>query len=111
MSAFLSLTLTRRVSLVPFPLTVSPPSLCFLFALSLSSPSLRLLPLSHFTLILPVTNELCYTLAVEKLLNIVVPERGLWLRTMFGEITRILNHLMAVLTYVNRIPSFFVNFL
>ncbi|KAL7414064.1 nife hydrogenase-like protein [Mrakia frigida] len=46
-----------------------------------------------------MTNELCYTLAVEKLLNITVPERGLWLRTMFGEITRILNHLMAVLTH------------
>lgn len=49
----------------------------------------------------PVTNELCYTLAVEKLLNIQVPERALWIRTLFGEITRILNHLMAVLTYVH----------
>ena len=48
-----------------------------------------------------MTNELCYTLAVEKLLNIQVPERALWIRTMFGEITRILNHLMAVLTCVS----------
>jgi NADH dehydrogenase (ubiquinone) Fe-S protein 2 len=47
-----------------------------------------------------VTNELCYSLAVEKLLNIEVPERGKWIRTLFGEITRVLNHLMAVLTYV-----------
>jgi NADH:ubiquinone oxidoreductase subunit D len=46
-----------------------------------------------------VTNELCYTLAVEKLLNIEVPERAKWIRTLFGEITRILNHLMAVLTH------------
>ena len=38
-----------------------------------------------------VTNELCYSLAVEKLLNIEVPERAKWIRTMFGEITRILN--------------------
>jgi NADH dehydrogenase (ubiquinone) Fe-S protein 2 len=38
-----------------------------------------------------VTNELCYSLAVEKLLNIEVPERAQWIRTMFGEITRILN--------------------
>lgn len=38
-----------------------------------------------------VTNELCYTLAVEKLLNIEVPERAKWIRTMFGEITRILS--------------------
>jgi NADH dehydrogenase (ubiquinone) Fe-S protein 2 len=45
-----------------------------------------------------VTNELCYSLAVEKLLNIEVPERGKWIRTLFGEITRVLNHLMAVLT-------------
>lgn len=47
-----------------------------------------------------MTNELCYTLAVEKLLNIQVPERAQWIRTLFGEITRILNHLMAILTWV-----------
>jgi NADH:ubiquinone oxidoreductase subunit D len=28
-----------------------------------------------------------------------VPERAKWIRTLFGEITRILNHLMAVLTH------------
>lgn len=39
----------------------------------------------------PVTNELSYTLAVEKLLNIEVPERAKWIRTLFGEITRVLN--------------------
>ena len=38
-----------------------------------------------------VTNELCFSLAVEKLLNIEVPERAQWIRTLFGEITRILN--------------------
>ncbi|PPQ69663.1 hypothetical protein CVT26_001532 [Gymnopilus dilepis] len=47
-----------------------------------------------------MTNELCYSLAVEKLLNIQAPERAQWIRTLFGEITRILNHLMAVLTHV-----------
>jgi len=46
-----------------------------------------------------MTNELCYSRAVEKLLNIEVPDRAKWIRTMFGEITRILNHLMAVLTH------------
>ncbi|KAG2342061.1 Ndufs2, NADH:ubiquinone oxidoreductase 49 kd subunit [Suillus weaverae] len=46
-----------------------------------------------------MTNELCYSLAVEKLLNIEVPERAKWIRTMFGEITRILSHLMAVLSH------------
>jgi NADH:ubiquinone oxidoreductase subunit D len=40
---------------------------------------------------LAVTNEQCYSLAVEKLLNIEVPERAQWIRTLFGEITRILN--------------------
>lgn len=38
-----------------------------------------------------VTNELCYSLAVEKLLNIEVPERAKWIRTLFGELTRVLN--------------------
>lgn len=28
-----------------------------------------------------------------------VPDRAKWIRTMFGEITRVLNHLMAVLTH------------
>jgi NADH dehydrogenase (ubiquinone) Fe-S protein 2 len=49
-----------------------------------------------------VTNELCYSLAVEKLLNIEVPERAKWIRTLFGEITRILNRTF---------PSFFLIFL
>lgn len=38
-----------------------------------------------------MTNELCYSLAVERLLNIEVPDRAKWIRTLFGEITRILN--------------------
>lgn len=38
-----------------------------------------------------MTNELCYSLAVEKLLNIEVPERAKWIRTLFGELTRVLN--------------------
>ncbi|KAJ7032503.1 Ndufs2, NADH:ubiquinone oxidoreductase 49 kd subunit [Mycena alexandri] len=46
-----------------------------------------------------MTNELCYSLAVEKLLNVEVPARAKWIRTLFGELTRILNHLMAILTH------------
>ena len=46
-----------------------------------------------------MTNEQCFSLAVEKLLNIDVPERAKWIRTLFGEITRILNHLMSVLSH------------
>ncbi|BFZ55987.1 ndufs2, NADH ubiquinone oxidoreductase 49 kd subunit [Savitreella phatthalungensis] len=46
-----------------------------------------------------MTNEQCFSLAVEKLLNVEVPERAKYIRTMFAEITRVLNHLMAVLTH------------
>jgi NADH dehydrogenase (ubiquinone) Fe-S protein 2 len=46
-----------------------------------------------------MTNEQCFSLAVEKLLNIEVPERAKWIRTMFAEITRILNHLMSILSH------------
>nr|OQO28622.1 NADH-ubiquinone oxidoreductase 49 kDa subunit, mitochondrial [Rachicladosporium sp. CCFEE 5018] len=46
-----------------------------------------------------MTNEQCFSLAVEKLLNIEVPERAKWIRTLFGEITRILNHLMSILSH------------
>lgn len=46
-----------------------------------------------------MTNEQCFSLAVEKLLNIEVPERAKWIRTLFGEITRVLNHLMSVLSH------------
>lgn len=46
-----------------------------------------------------MTNEQCFALAVEKLLNVEIPERAKFIRTMFGEITRILNHLMSVLSH------------
>ena len=39
-------------------------------------------------------NEHAYCLAIERLLGIDVPMRALYIRTMFDEITRILNHLM-----------------
>jgi len=44
-------------------------------------------------------NEQAYSLAVEKLLGIEVPLRAKYIRTMFAEITRILNHIMAVCTH------------
>ncbi len=37
-----------------------------------------------------------YTLAVEKLLHCQVPERAQYIRVLFAEITRILNHLLAL---------------
>lgn len=40
--------------------------------------------------------EQAYSLAVEKLLNIEVPLRAQYIRVLFSEITRILNHLLAI---------------
>jgi NADH-quinone oxidoreductase subunit D len=39
-------------------------------------------------------NELGWTIAVERLMGIEVPERAQWIRTMMAEWNRILNHLM-----------------
>ncbi len=39
-------------------------------------------------------NEHGYVLAIEKLLGVEVPERAQYIRVMFDEVTRILNHLM-----------------
>ncbi|XP_058056039.1 NADH-ubiquinone oxidoreductase 49 kDa subunit-like [Anopheles bellator] len=44
-------------------------------------------------------NEQCYSLAVEKLLNVDVPLRAKYIRVLFAEVTRILNHIMAVGTH------------
>ncbi|TPX41278.1 hypothetical protein SeMB42_g05644 [Synchytrium endobioticum] len=46
-----------------------------------------------------MVNEQCYSMAIEKLLNIEVPIRAKYIRTLFAEITRIKNHIMAVTTH------------
>ena len=46
-----------------------------------------------------MANEHAYSLVVEKLLQCNVPLRAQYIRTLFDEITRILNHLMAVTTH------------
>lgn len=46
-----------------------------------------------------MAQEHAYALAVEKLLNISVPLRGQYIRVLFAEITRILNHLLALTTH------------
>ena len=43
-----------------------------------------------------MAQEHAYSLAVEKLLNIQVPIRAQYIRVLFSEITRILNHLLAI---------------
>ncbi len=44
-------------------------------------------------------NEHGYVRAIEKLLDVEVPERAQYIRTLFDEITRILNHLMWLGTH------------
>jgi NADH dehydrogenase (ubiquinone) Fe-S protein 2 len=46
-----------------------------------------------------MANEHAYSLAVEKALKCVIPLRAQYIRVLFDEITRILNHLMAVTTH------------
>jgi len=46
----------------------------------------------------PVINELCYSMAVEKLLGIEVPERAVWIRMMMSELNRISSHLVWMAT-------------
>ena len=47
----------------------------------------------------PMCMEHTWVLAQEKLLGIEAPPRAQWIRVMFAEITRVLNHLLNVTTY------------
>ncbi|HUO60949.1 MAG TPA: NADH dehydrogenase (quinone) subunit D [Candidatus Acidoferrales bacterium] len=47
----------------------------------------------------PMTNNLTYCLAVEKLLGLELPPRAQWLRVMFNELTRINSHLVWLGTH------------
>lgn len=46
-----------------------------------------------------MSQEHAFVLSLEKTLNILVPLRAQVIRVIFSEITRILNHLMAVTTH------------
>jgi len=46
-----------------------------------------------------MAQEHAYSLSVEKLLNINVPLRAAYIRILCSEITRILNHILAVTTH------------
>jgi len=47
----------------------------------------------------PMTNNLCYCLAVEKLLQIEIPERAQWMRVLLNELTRLNSHLVWLGTH------------
>ncbi|MGK9169641.1 NADH-quinone oxidoreductase subunit D [Inquilinus limosus] len=47
----------------------------------------------------PMNQEHAFALAVERLLGITPPERGQYIRVLFAEIGRVLNHLLNITTY------------
>ena len=46
-----------------------------------------------------MAQEHCYSMCVEKLLGAKIPERAKFIRVLFCEVTRILNHLMSLTTH------------
>ena len=48
----------------------------------------------------PLAQEYSYVLAIEKLLNVEVPERAQYLRVLFAELTRICNHMLNIGAHV-----------
>lgn len=47
----------------------------------------------------PMSQEHAFALAVERLLGIEVPQRGQYIRVLFAEISRLLNHLLNITTF------------
>ncbi len=47
----------------------------------------------------PMCQEHAFALATEKLLGLEVPVRGQYIRVLFAEITRLLNHILNITTY------------
>jgi NADH-quinone oxidoreductase subunit C/D len=54
-----------------------------------------------------ISNNFGYALAVEKLMNIAVPERAEYIRVIMAELTRLSNHCMALGALFNDLGTFF----
>jgi NADH-quinone oxidoreductase subunit D len=48
----------------------------------------------------PMAMEYSYVLAIEKLLGLEVPLRAQYIRVMYAEITRVMNHMLNLASYV-----------
>jgi len=46
-----------------------------------------------------MVQEHCFSLAIEKISKTIIPLRAQYIRVLFNEITRVLNHLMSVTTH------------
>jgi len=46
-----------------------------------------------------MAQEYCFSLAIERMLIKKVPLRGQYIRVLFSEITRLLNHILAITTH------------
>ena len=63
---------------------------------SFSSPPQALPYFDRLDYVSMMCMEHSYVLSVEQLLNLAVPERAQYIRVLYSEITRILNHLLAI---------------
>lgn len=54
-----------------------------------------------------MSNNFAYAIAVEKLMDIAVPERAEYIRVMMAELTRIVNHIWAIGFLLNDLGAFF----
>src|SRR6201994_3788702 len=61
----------------------------------------------------PMSNNLCYCLAVEKLLELEIPDRAQWIRVLLNELTRLNSHLVWLGTHamdIGALPVFLYTF-
>jgi NADH:ubiquinone oxidoreductase subunit D/NADH:ubiquinone oxidoreductase subunit C len=57
--------------------------------------------------ITPMYNNFAYVVAVERMMDQEVPERGEYLRVIMGELTRIVNHLLSIGFLLNDLGAMF----